>query len=395
MKVGVDLLKKMKSGDTVRVIGRKQLPDGQMHCAPRALRITVLTVAVLASLSLLVGLGVSWHLGQRVNWSGVVVPILPLCVLLGAGSYGARFLRWHVLARQLAAKLTLTRSVTIYVAGYALGLTPGGLGELLKLSFLEQSEGVPALESVAVVSLERTTEGASFLLVAIAGALLARTALSRVSFTAFAPLLALPVFALLPVIARIWQQRHHHSASPGRLVTRIEMAFQGLALVARVRPLLLSVLLALAARSAEGALFWVVLRALGSPVPVAGAMFAVGLAGLTGGMSLLPAGVGAVEMTLTTAAVGFGAHPAMALAAALISRSMTLWLWIPGGLWSAIRHSALHAEQVAPRALPGAPVLAPAPQLRWLVGQVQPAAAVEYATSTPDFAPVPPATDRA
>jgi uncharacterized protein (TIRG00374 family) len=368
----------------MRVRETRPFPDDQVHRTPRALRITVLMVAILASLSLLVGLGVSWHLGQRVNWSGVVVPILPLCVLLGAGSYSARLLRWHVLARQLAAKLAITRSVTIYIAGYALGLTPGGLGELLKLSFLEQSEGVPAFESVAVVSLERTTEGASFLLVAIAGALLARTVLSHVSFTAFAPLLALPVFALIPLIARIWQQRHH-SASPGRLVARIEMAFQGLALVARVRPLLLAVLCALVARSAEGVLFWVVLRALGSSVPIAGAMFAVGLAGLTGGMSLLPAGVGAVEMTLTTTAAGFGAHPAMALAAALISRSMTLWLWIPGGLWSAIRHSALQAEQATLRTLPDAHV----PQLRWLARGAQPAVAVEYALSVPELAPVP------
>ncbi|MCL4545482.1 MAG: hypothetical protein M1118_12945, partial [Chloroflexi bacterium] len=62
-----------------------------------------------------------------------------------------------------------------------------------------------------------------------------------------------------------------------------------------------------------------------------------GTAGLLGGLSLLPAGVGAVESALIASAVSFGGDPAMAVSVTLLSRVATLWMWMIPGFMLALR----------------------------------------------------------
>src|SRR5205823_5865933 len=85
--------------------------------------------------------------------------------------------------------------------------------------------------------------------------------------------------------------------------------------------------------------FWIAAGAVGVPVPLAGAALAFGLAGLAGGLLLMPAGVGAVEGSLVATVAALGGDPAGALAAAVLARCLTLWVWVPPGLWLAFRAS--------------------------------------------------------
>ena len=91
------------------------------------------------------------------------------------------------------------------------------------------------------------------------------------------------------------------------------------------------------ARCCDTLLFWIAAGAVGVPVPLAGAALAFGLAGLAGGLLLMPAGVGAVEGSLVATVAALGGDPAGALAAAVLARCLTLWVWVPPGLWLAFR----------------------------------------------------------
>src|SRR5205085_1372271 len=160
------------------------------------------------------------------------------------GSYLCRFLRWHVLVRQVAPRLRLATSLRIYMAGFAMGLTPGRVGELCKFTLLRDATGVSEARSAVIFPIERVTEAASF-----------------------------------------------------------------------------------AARAVDMLLFWTAGAAVGLAVSLPGAALAWGLAGMTGGLLLLPGGVGAVEGSLVATVAALGGDPSTALLAALLARCMTLWLW--------------------------------------------------------------------
>jgi uncharacterized protein (TIRG00374 family) len=65
------------------------------------------------------------------------------------------------------------------------------------------------------------------------------------------------------------------------------------------------------------------------------AVFVLAVSGLAGGVSLLPAGIGAVETTMVGLLVILGVTWSNALAIALLTRLFTLWLWVAVGLVTA------------------------------------------------------------
>jgi uncharacterized membrane protein YbhN (UPF0104 family) len=302
----------------------------------RSIRTVVTLIAAMATALLGIGLYLSWKMGRDIAWSSSVLPALPLLLAFGCGSYGSRFLRWHLLVRRLAPHLPLSASLRIYMAGFAMGLTPGRVGEFLKFSLLRDATGVAELESFSIFPLERATEAAAFVGLAIVGALFGHLQLHRIGLGSLITIAVLPGVAGLGLLLRLVYRRRRGSLAT-QATTRLEGALRGLLTVAGLRALLPALCCAALARCFDAALFYSAARAVGLTLSLPGAAMAWGLAGLVGGLSLLPAGVGAVEASLVTTVIGLGGDSAAALAAALLARIMTLWLWIPPGLWLAFR----------------------------------------------------------
>src|SRR5437762_332795 len=95
-------------------------------------RRAVLFACALAGVFLVVGLVATWRIAARTGWEGDELAWLPLLAAFGAGSYLLRFLRWHVLVRRIAPRLSPPTSLRVYAAGFAMGLTPARVGELFK-----------------------------------------------------------------------------------------------------------------------------------------------------------------------------------------------------------------------------------------------------------------------
>jgi uncharacterized membrane protein YbhN (UPF0104 family) len=103
-------------------------------------------------------------------------------------------------------------------------------------------------------------------------------------------------------------------------------------LVLGVRPLLAGTGLGLLGRSLDGLALLSLAHALGVFLPTAGGLFILGTSGLTGGFSMLPGGLGAVEMNQAGLLMLWGAGWSAALLITLLLRLGTLWLWIGLGL---------------------------------------------------------------
>jgi hypothetical protein len=61
--------------------------------------------------------------------------------LLSIVNYIARALRWALFQRRLGIRLAAGRTLLYYVAGFAMLISPGRIGEALRLWFLQHGHG--------------------------------------------------------------------------------------------------------------------------------------------------------------------------------------------------------------------------------------------------------------
>ncbi|MCL4507922.1 MAG: lysylphosphatidylglycerol synthase domain-containing protein, partial [Chloroflexi bacterium] len=172
----------------------------------------VLSSVLVAAIFLVVGGMILLRLAQGVALPVALLPLAPVVLLLGVGSYSARFLRWHLLVSRITSPLSWLASARIYTVGFALGFTPGRIGELVKFTLLREQTGKSEVETVAVFPIERLTEAAAFLGLALAGAWAAHSSVARLSLEAKLALVALPALALLPMAFAVMGRRHHPRA---------------------------------------------------------------------------------------------------------------------------------------------------------------------------------------
>ena len=103
--------------------------------------------AVVFGLIALVGLGL-WSLGTATGWAEIGAQLARLqpwqvaaLLALSAGNYLLRSLRWHGLARRLGLPTGFAQNLRHYFGGFALSVTPGRLGELVRMRWLKRETG--------------------------------------------------------------------------------------------------------------------------------------------------------------------------------------------------------------------------------------------------------------
>lgn len=306
-------------------------------------RVLVRTVTAIATVALVVGIVLTWRLGGTGAWSATLLHRLPWLFLLGTGSQGSRFLRWHSLVLRRAPLLQVRDSLRIYLSGFALEMTPGRVGAFLKFSLLRRTTGVPEAETVGVLPVEAATEVLSFLLVALAGAIAGGYRLPSIGWGVVIALVVLFALVLIGPLRR-------RLAGRVRFTERFPIArafLAGLLSVGGPWPVLVALLCSLAARCCEVFLFGIATTAVGLHLTPAGTTLAWGASGLAGGLSLLPGGVGAAEGAIVATVLALGGRTTPALAAAVVSRIMTIWLWVPFGLACAVASTRREREDRA------------------------------------------------
>lgn len=312
-----------------------------------------------------VGLWGDWgHLGAafgRFSWTAV-----PVALLLTLVNYALRFGKWHYYVRRIGARPTLRDSALIFVAGFALAVTPGKTGEFLKAYLLHRRCGVAAWRAAPLTLVERATDGFAVLILAGAG-------LSFVWGTAWPALAciaaALAGCALLTLLARTadpdrrrrlpvpggrdeaegqgravdpgrpwqlprlvggtdgWIGRLAHRPAVGRVLAKLRESGAGAAATLDPRSLVFAVGIGIVSWGFESVALWNTLLAFGVPSTPAlfGSAFAALNAGtLVGAISLLPGGAGAAEAAIAAILVQ-QTDREVAAAATLLIRLCTLW----------------------------------------------------------------------
>lgn len=273
---------------------------------------------------------------------GFPLALLPAAMGLSFLNYAVRFLRWQRYLGLLGVRLRPGPSFHVYLAGLALTVTPGKLGEAFKSLLLKQLTGTPIHRSAPIVLAERFTDLCGFLVLLALGGI-ASVPEQQWIFWATLGLCALLLFlagsrrcALLIVRAV--------AAVPAlaRLAPRVEGAFESTRVLLRLRELPLAVLIATAGWSLECLGFWLIASAL-APAPLAPhfALFCFSLSAVAGAVLIVfPGGLGVTEATmggllareLRRLGLAPAAAQASSTAATILTRLCTLWFAVGVGL---------------------------------------------------------------
>lgn len=300
----------------------------------RSLLLTAVAVAIISAVSVWLAWQTSADLAQRVSIAAIA-PILSAALV----SYSLRILRFHYFLTRSGVALSLRGTAVVQAVGFALSVTPGHIGEVFKLHLIRERVGTPLMRTAPLLFLDRFTEGGGFLILAIVSGLMMPALRAEVPTPSFVivGLGAIIAFALIRfAIGRLKGKDTlgvPHLPGVRQILPHLQNLWRGLESSFTLSQIIGGLALSTVARFFDGLVILFAAHMLGVELPLPAAVFVLGVSGLAGGISFLPAGTGAVETTMVgLLTIWLGVTLPNALAVALLARLSTLWLWVALGL---------------------------------------------------------------
>lgn len=287
----------------------------------------VLVVAGLLGLASATG----WdEIGRQVALLGP----LQIAVLLALSlvNYGLRGLRWHLLTRRLGLPTSLLTDLRHYLGGFAMTVTPGRVGELVRMRWISRETGWPADRTFPLLIVDRAMDlSAMGLLLALTLAVGSQT----ITFGAFAAVGALVVaFAATrpQILSGTADLIYRLTGAFARLMARLRRASRSMTHFSGAGVLGIATALGAVGWLAEGWAFYLLLSWLGADISAARAVAIFVFATLAGGLTGAPGGLGGAELAMIALLGLDGIPPEVSVPATAIIRLTTLWFAILIGL---------------------------------------------------------------
>lgn len=245
-------------------------------------------------------------------------------------NYGLRLLRWDLYLRALGGSVPPLRQGLYYIAGFAFTVTPGKVGEAVRLVYL-RGHGIGYAQSTAALLVERMLD----LMVVAALALLWLTRDTRGGWFAAGFFLVVAVVAVL--VSRPASRERLRAAAArrsGRIAGFLEFlarSFNDAASLLTLPRLAWGFLIGLLAWGAEGLGLYLLVQALDIPLGITATVGAYSLAVLAGAASFIPGGLGGAEAAMSLLLTLAGGSAAAALTATVVCRLATLWFAVALG----------------------------------------------------------------
>ncbi|NRB41357.1 MAG: flippase-like domain-containing protein [Pseudomonadales bacterium] len=262
----------------------------------------------------------SWQL-----WVG----LLSLSLL----NYGLRYWRWHLyISHKNPHSLAHWQHLAIYIAGFALTMTPGKAGEGMRSLYLKQ-HGIPHQRSIGALFVERIMDLLTILMMAGLGLSFLSDGQSQ-----WAGILTLVIIVTAITLVKIPKDKVMASSLiqnlPDKLrhiVFFIESMLNNANDLLSLRFIFLGLFIGIIAWGCEGYGLYLTMQAFDmtpsfdATNTITLAMAIYGMAILIGAISFLPGGLGGTEAAMIFMLVKVGFDHASAVAITFICRIATLW----------------------------------------------------------------------
>jgi uncharacterized protein (TIRG00374 family) len=291
------------------------------------LGLLVLVLAGLGGLAAGTGWAETWAQLSKLT-AGAVLALLALSMV----NYLLRALRWHLYASRLGLPTSLLRNATHFLGGFAMSVTPGRVGELVRMRWLRRETGWPFERTAPLVLADRAADLAAIAILMALGVALSAGGIAG----------ALPVAAVALVVAVVVTRPAllHGLAGLGyrltrrapRLFARVRTAARSLGRFSTPGTMLAAAALGLAGWAAEGWAFHLLLTWFGTDIGAARAIAIFTFATLAGGLTGAPGGVGGAEAAMVALLSLDGVPLEVSVPATAVIRLTTLWFALAVGL---------------------------------------------------------------
>lgn len=293
---------------------------------------------ILCALVLVAVVGIV-GLARTTDWRDMAAKAAGLglveCLILLALSllnYVARALRWHLFARALGLRLPPLVSALHYFGGFAMSVTPGKIGELVRIRWLASAARAPLSRAAPAALADRAAD-----LAALAILLAACLALAVDLRGAWAVALLALATAFAVTHPRLVEQGVYlaHRLTRRRFprpIVRARGAARSLDALAQGGVLIPTLVLGILGWAAEGYAFHLLLQWFGADIGYPAALAIFIFATLAGGLTGAPGGLGGAEAAMIALLSVQGVGLETAVAATVIIRATTLWFAVLIGL---------------------------------------------------------------
>lgn len=260
--------------------------------------------------------------------------MVQIAVLLGLSmaNYLLRTLRWHVFARRLGLPVSPAQSLRHYLGGFAMSVTPGRVGELVRMRWLARETGWSVERTAPLALVDRAADLAVMALILALAVSLATGGMG--GGLAVAALALVVAFAATRprLVAALVTAGYRLTGRLPRLFARARIAARSLHRFGHPPALLAALALGFAGWFAEGYAFHLLLGWMGSDI---GLWKAVGIfifATLAGGLTGTPGGVGGAEAAMIALLALEGVPMEVSVPATAVIRVTTLWFALALGI---------------------------------------------------------------
>jgi uncharacterized protein (TIRG00374 family) len=287
--------------------------------------------AVFVALILYADIQEVTHLLQDFKWQ-----LLPAVVGLTLVNYLLRGLRFQYYLRRLGVtNISFWVSLRVFIGGFALTLTPGKAGELIRVVWLKKLVGADPVRVAPSTIVDRIVDGLAMAILALFGVMVFPQ-YRWVVFIILGVIVGGVILSQIRPLALWLLNQGERLPLLSRFAQPIRTLYENTYELLRPKPLLVGVGIGLVSWSAEGLAFYLVLRGLNIPDSfnlVLLANFTLALSSILGGVSSLPGGLGAAEATMTgMLQVMMGLAENVAATATILIRFFTLWFGVALGL---------------------------------------------------------------
>jgi uncharacterized protein (TIRG00374 family) len=265
---------------------------------------------------------------SKFNWL-----LLPFLLFLSFLNYFTRFIKWDYYLSIVNIKLKKIDSLSIFMSGLIMSVTPGKVGELLKSYLVKEITNEPISKTAPIIFAERITDFVSLLIIAIVGAYIFDyggeiTIGVALFFLVIIVIisnkrLALPIINLFEKIKFLEKYLHN-----------IHTAYTSSNQLLKIKPLLLMTFVSLISWGFECLGYYFILLNFQIDFGLIWASFSYSFATIIGAISMLPGGLGVTEGSLTFMLIQENISKDVAVATTFIVRVVTFWFAVIVGIIS-------------------------------------------------------------
>lgn len=265
---------------------------------------------------------------EKFNWL-----LFPLLLLLSLLNYFIRFFKWDYYLCVIKVKVKKIDSLSIFMSGLVMSVTPGKMGELLKSYLVKELNQTPVSKTLPIIFSERITDFISLLFLALIGAYIYDYGRGIVIGVSLFFILVIVVISnkkiALPLL-----KLFERSSFLQKHLSSIHNAYESSYQLLQPVPLLKMSLLSLGSWFFECLGYYIILINFGLDVNLLWATFCYGFATIVGAISMLPGGLGVTEGSLTFLLIQKGFPKEIAVTSTFIVRIVTLWFAVLVGVIS-------------------------------------------------------------